>query len=556
MTKRATASPGDGVATSSDERTTTALFGRERRLTVLLLASAAALLIAFTHYFAEQRGDDSFIFYRISDNLLHGLGPVYNAGERVEAYSSPAWLLVLTVARALGADFVVFSRWAGAALVALALVATYRLARRLGASANLAAGAVLAACFSGSLWYWAPSGLETPLQVAALAWTCLTLARGGSGRDWAIATAILGLARPEGVGLVPISIGCAWFLRRRLPPASQVAIAAGIPLAYFVFRFSYFGVPFPNTYYAKATGAFGKRLVAGVDYALWVLVPLALSALHLARRLRRGLSTTDERALTVLVLSGAVAGACVFGGGDWMWGKRLILPCVPPALALVAYVASSASRPWARGALMIGAAWLIDNDDLPWTDRKDYEPLFGFEAIPHIVHDPLGALDVRFARPLATLGRALSWRTMPGGSRIEGTMTVVARDVAAFMSARWPERPLTAVNHAGAIPFFTGFPVIDMTGLADAYVARGVKGGLHEKYAPDYVLSRSPRLIVLNSRVRPTPEQWYVPGYWKGETALVELDSFKAHYRPVARYWSWEYADGFTSYILLYERID
>jgi len=33
--------------------------------------------------------DDGFIYLHVADNLLSGLGPVFNPGERVEAYTSP-----------------------------------------------------------------------------------------------------------------------------------------------------------------------------------------------------------------------------------------------------------------------------------------------------------------------------------------------------------------------------------------------------------------------------------------------------------------------------------
>ena len=50
--------------------------------------------------------DDAFIYFRYADNLLFlGRGLVYNAGEYVEGYSSPLWMLGLLPLRALGIDF-------------------------------------------------------------------------------------------------------------------------------------------------------------------------------------------------------------------------------------------------------------------------------------------------------------------------------------------------------------------------------------------------------------------------------------------------------------------
>ena len=39
--------------------------------------------------------DDGFINFRYVDQIRHGNGPVFNPGERVEAFTSPAWLALL-----------------------------------------------------------------------------------------------------------------------------------------------------------------------------------------------------------------------------------------------------------------------------------------------------------------------------------------------------------------------------------------------------------------------------------------------------------------------------
>jgi hypothetical protein len=525
-------------------------------LTLSLLAATAVLWVVFSHYFAPQRGDDSFIFYRIADNVLAGHGPVFNPGERVEAYSSPSWLAVLVSARALGFEYVGVSRWLGVLLSGATLLAAYRLAEELDARRPLPAATMFATALGGTLWYWAPSGLETVLYTATFAWVCIGIARGG-GTVWAIATALLGVTRPEGVFLAPLSLAFAWLAGGARPRGAHVAVALGVPAAYLAFRLAYFGVPFPNTYYAKATGALDRRLVMGLDYAFWVVVPLAALVLVPAFiRVRATIAdAAKRRRVAVALFAGALLGAVILGGGDWMWGRRLVLPAIVPTLAVLASWATELRARHAAAAFA-AAALLVVQEDLPWPDRKDYEPLFfGREAASGFREDPARALTLRFVRPLRTTRDALLWRTMPEGSRVEGTMTVVSEDVAKYVRSRWPDDTLVAVNHAGAVPYFTQMPTVDMTGLADAHIARFTRGGLHEKYDVDYVLSRKPGLFVLNSRVEPNETTWYTPGYWDGESALVADPRFAREYRAVPVYWPWQYSDGFTSFILLYERI-
>ena len=40
-------------------------------------------------------GDDAFISFRVSDNIIHGYGPRWNVAERVQAFTNPLWTLVM-----------------------------------------------------------------------------------------------------------------------------------------------------------------------------------------------------------------------------------------------------------------------------------------------------------------------------------------------------------------------------------------------------------------------------------------------------------------------------
>ena len=49
----------------------------------------------------------------------------------------------------------------------------------------------------------------------------------------------------------------------------------------------------------------------------------------------------------------------------------------------------------------------------------------------------------------------------------EGSMTAVSRVVGEFLAQRGEKTDLIAVNHAGAVPFYSRQPTLDMTGLND-----------------------------------------------------------------------------------------
>ncbi len=528
-----------------------------------VLAVGCVVYVALAHFFADQRGDDSFIYDRVADNVLAGHGPVFNAGDHVECMSSPAWLAVLVAARGLGVGYIVFSRFAGILLVAAGVAVGARLARELGATRMGQAMVVLACALTGSLHYWAPSGLETPLCVLTMGVLLLAIARGNVAW-WAAATALLGVLRPEGPAMV-IASAVAMVVahgRRSLGPW-PVAAAFGPAVGYEIFRLAYYGPIFPNTYYAKATGPLADRLGLGLEYGCWMLVGLAVACavvgrgLWVAWRARCPPSLALRVRTAILLLLGALAFVVVGGGGDWMWGHRLSLPIFPPLFALLAATFTGrAGGQRRRASLLAVTMFVMINDDLPWHDRLEEASWFGLKARKQILADPGKALSYRFVRPLGTIADALAGRRMAPTDRVEGTMTEASRDVAAWIVAHSTPDTLIAVNHAGAVPFYTRLPTVDMTGLADRHIAR-VVGGLHEKYDPTYVLRRRPHWIVLNSRVQPGLDGvWYHEGYWEGETALVHAPEFTAHYRAVPRYWRWDYSDHRGNFILLYERIN
>ena len=68
------------------------VFTRVAQAVVLLLP---ALVVAERGWNRRWITDDGFINLRIEQMVLHGHGPVFNAGERVEATTSTLWLWAL-----------------------------------------------------------------------------------------------------------------------------------------------------------------------------------------------------------------------------------------------------------------------------------------------------------------------------------------------------------------------------------------------------------------------------------------------------------------------------
>src|SRR4051794_20791741 len=62
---------------------------------LIVVPLVAFAMLVFAH---RTMYDDGWIYLRIVKQLEAGHGPVFNTGQRVEAYTGPLWLAILTVA--------------------------------------------------------------------------------------------------------------------------------------------------------------------------------------------------------------------------------------------------------------------------------------------------------------------------------------------------------------------------------------------------------------------------------------------------------------------------
>ena len=91
----------------------------------MLLVASLGLLVEAAYHWWPRTVDDAFITFRYAQNLVDGLGPVYNVGERVEGYSSPLRMLGPATMIALGIDPVVASKWVGLLAAGALSIAVY-----------------------------------------------------------------------------------------------------------------------------------------------------------------------------------------------------------------------------------------------------------------------------------------------------------------------------------------------------------------------------------------------------------------------------------------------
>ncbi|MBD0863024.1 hypothetical protein IA539_17715 [Gordonia sp. zg691] len=293
------------------------------------LAATSFLIgaVAVTTFFAigawQRRwiADDGLIVLRTLRNLFAGNGPVFNAGERVEANTSTAWTYLLWFwAWVTDGQLEYVALWVALVCSVAAIpIAMYGTARLLGTRIGglTGDGWTLLLPFGAIIYIaippardFATSGLENGLCIfwAAVLWCQLVAwARRGphTSRGGAAATLVLAftaglapLVRPELTvfgGLVLVLVFFAplgWKMR------IGVIVTAGVlPVGYQIFRMGYYALLVPNP--AVAKDASGAKWEQGFAYLTnlfgpYVLVlPLALAAvagvlLVVGGRLRSG----------------------------------------------------------------------------------------------------------------------------------------------------------------------------------------------------------------------------------------------------------------------------
>nr|WP_204161331.1 flagellar motor control protein ZomB [Mycolicibacterium boenickei] len=361
--------------------------------------------------------DDGLIVLRTVRNLLAGNGPVFNAGERIEANTSTVWTYLVALGAWLGGPVrmeyvaLAFALTLSVLGVVLAMLGTGRLyAPSLqGRRALLLPAGVLVYIAVPPARDFATSGLENGLVLAylGLLWWMMvcwsqalraapkTVGRGSpktapppvSSRyfEGALA-AVAGLSvliRPElaligGGALVMMLIAARGWRRRVL-----IVVAGGLlPVAYQIFRMGYYGLLVPGT--AVAKDASGSKWSQGLTYLtnfnqpylLWVPVMLlaALGAVLLTTRTRpwwvrhqvpRGYGwlarTVQSPAAVVLFMfvSGLLQAIYwVRQGGDFMHGRVLLTPlfCLLMPVAVIPVVLPDGTKFTRETGYLLAAA--------------------------------------------------------------------------------------------------------------------------------------------------------------------------------------------------------
>jgi len=255
-------------------------YGLDGRTLLVVLVVLFVLILIRTAWVC----DDAYITFRTVDNFAHGYGLRYNVDERVQSFTNPLWLFLMTFAYLFSGEFYFTAIVVGVVVsVAAILLLVFGIARSTGAALL----AVVVLCLSKAFTDYSTSGLESPLTHLLLALFALVFLRYERTRRSLILLSVIAalgaLNRIDSLLLYipPLAyFAMKWGGRHRL---RSLALGFSPFILWVLFSFFYYGSPVPNTALAKLGTGYpeGEVLQQGLLYLLnsLILDPLTLFAI-------------------------------------------------------------------------------------------------------------------------------------------------------------------------------------------------------------------------------------------------------------------------------------
>lgn len=507
---------------------------KDNRPVIYFLLVILSLILIYLCNQVKFIQDDSYISFRFVKNFVEGKGLVFNPGEKVEGYTNLLWVLILSVFYAMKFNIESIAQYLSMGFGILILFQTFKISSlvelkdggKKGKSSSALSGAylfnfipVVLMVLTGAFNFWAISGMETCMFMAyVLAGIFYYIKNKNSQAPnylFSLFIFLASLTRPEGLyffGLIiihkviiSIKDNKAGFIKDVLSKNNLITYAVYIiPTGLFMlWRLSYYGYPFPNTYYAK-TAYDSAHLLAGWNYfknffeaymlyGVVFVLPLFL--------LKKKESFFEISLMYLITIAYSVYIITV--GGDVLKQFRFFLPILPLIYILfgkfledIAYRMKSKS---ASGSVSTGLAIMLAVSlaigFLNYNSQK--------EAIKKDVETENGLVE----------------KMKLAGAWFNKKQTQLGRPL------------VLAATTIGAVSYFSDVTVIDMLGLTDETIAHkplevAEVSSLNlnwkeRKYNAEYVLSRKPDYIYFSTGIKPSAY---------AEIALLTYDGFLNNY--------------------------
>lgn len=452
------------------------------------------LLYAWWNRFVQ---DDAFISFLYAKNAVEGRGLTW-FGSYVEGYTNFLWVLWIALGLWFSQDPILWSYGGGFFAFALTFYSFWRVAPKILERDFLVFVALGLWGFNYSVSSYATGGLETMLQGGVLSFALVqfyTFQKEGTWKRAFWISLLLGitvLIRMDSVllgGVLGLR-SCFECYRQRL--SFKVILALVLPVALILgawgfWKLTYYGLFFPNTYYAKihtdgpglkVGSLYVWRFLQG--YGLWPFFLLGGIALFRSKK------TIPSELYFLGLWMGLWILYVLWVGGDFMEFRFLmvITPWIYLTLVFVLQAFQETFLPhfskifWGSFLLILGALSFT----FPWRFQGMTED--------------------------QTLDSISALKTFYGTYPDEDWSRIGLK-----LKKDLSDLDITLALHAvGAIPYYSGFKTIDMWGLTDPVVAReGIPVGSqyhrpgHRRRASfSYLVQQKVHFVIGHPTLKPT----------------------------------------------------
>ena len=330
------------------------------------------LLSFFTHT-PSVGFDDANITQAYAQNIANGHGYVYNiGGERVEGSTSLLWTAINILAFITPYPIVLLHVLSVLITSGVVLYST-RIAQELSDSNNIFYVNLTLFSFFPFFFGWGLFSLmDITLFILLIVYSIFTVIGNTKKKlSWVLVLTafLLPLARPEGI-LVVLGIFIIWKLfyedfERKILTGWSIVISGALSLAVATFcRLTYFGYPFPNTFYAKTSDDVIGQLIQGVQYlgktavipqnfALLMMITLSITFFS---NIKSAKIHKYIYAVSLLTLGAIVT--YIYLGGDHFNGGRFYQFMIPLFLPIVSAYITRLIEPSLVGKINV-MGWIL-----------------------------------------------------------------------------------------------------------------------------------------------------------------------------------------------------
>lgn len=282
--------------------------------------------------------EDAYITFRTIDNFAHGYGLRWNPAERVQTYTHPLWMMVMTAGSMLTQNLYLSCV---AISILLTLLTFGIITFKLAASSSQVIPVFLALSLSKAFIDFSVSGLENPLThllVALFAVGFLTAPIDNRRLFYlSLSAGLATLNRMDNILLFAPALMYCLVKRRSIKAIGLVALGFTPFIAWVLFSLFYYGLAFPNTAYAKLnTGIPDVELIQ--QGCFYILNSLNLDPITLLTILICSVVVIMNRDRAELMLIAGIAVHTLYVikiGGCFMSGRffaaSLVLAVIPLA---------------------------------------------------------------------------------------------------------------------------------------------------------------------------------------------------------------------------------